>query len=260
MRYDTLNKKEQKEIGEVLSGLGLNEKEKAVYLALLEKGQGQSLSGAAKLVGMPLTSVKYVVTQLEKNGFVDITKKRTQNIYGAADPHLLKKILERKIQDVNDIIPILNKLKADGFDPARIRIYNRDRMSDIFLNALKAKEKLIYEIVSARDLQYILGEKLHFTRRRVEASVRLRSLRVEEYEIKRYNKRLHEKELREAKFLPRELSFRSSIMIWDDNCAFFTTKEEGLAWVVRSRTTAEMMRQLFDLLWSVSRRMETLIE
>ena len=176
------------------------------------------------------------------------------------EPAELKKILERKLQDVSGIIPLLNGLKADEASSARIMVYDRVRMSDIFHEALKTESKMIYEIVSARDLQEILGEKFHFTKRRMAAGVRLKSLRVEKFEIKKYNKRIHEKELREAKFLPAELAFRSSVMIWDDYTAFFTTKQEGLAWVVKSRATADMMQGLFDLLWGVSRRMETLPE
>jgi len=85
--------------------------------------------------------------------------------------------------------------------------------------------------------------------------VRLRSLRVERREIKKYAPEIDARELREAKFLPRELTFRASIMIWDDTVAFFTPKDEGLAWTVRSSALAETLRQLFDLLWSVSRKM-----
>jgi len=44
-------------------------------------------------------------------------------------------------------------------------------------------------------------------------NVRLKSLRVEAREIKKYNKRIHERELREAKFLPAEMNFRGLIMI-----------------------------------------------
>jgi hypothetical protein len=119
---------------------------------------------------------------------------------------------------------------------------------------------LVYEIVSAKELQKILGEKFHFTKRRMQEKVRLKSLRVEKNEIKKYTRSIHEKELREAKFLPRELTFRSSMMFWDNKVAFFTTKEEGIAWIVESKVLSETMKQLFELLWSVSRRIETISE
>ena len=76
-------------------------------------------------------------------------------------------------------------------------------------------------------------------------------------EIKKYNQAKHTKELREAKFLPRELTFSCSVLCWDQHVAFFTAADEGVAWVVQSPSMSQMMRQIFDLLWSVSRRMET---
>jgi hypothetical protein len=130
-------------------------------------------------------------------------------------------------------------------------------MRDIFFEALKTKQKVIYEIVAAQELQDILGEKLHFTKRRLEKTIRLKSLRVEKREIKAYSKLRHIKELREARFLPRELTFSTSIMFWDNTVAFFTTNSEGLAWVVESGSLHTMVMQLFTLLWDVSRPMIT---
>jgi len=152
---------------------------------------------------------------------------------------------------------MLQKMRAEPVASARIRVYERERAADIFHAALSSRDRLVYEIVSARDLQDVLGEKFHFTKRRVAAKVRLNSLRVESREIKKYSKATHARELREAKFLPRELTFRCSVLFWDDTVAFFTTKGEGLAWTVESKTLRETYEQLFALLWSVSRQMET---
>ena len=88
--------------------------------------------------------------------------------------------------------------------------------------------------------------------------MRLKSLRVEAREIKKYSAAIHAKEMREARFLPREFTFRASILFWDDTVAFFTTKDEGIAWTVQSPVIRELFQQVFDMLWSVSRKMETL--
>ncbi|MBP9698366.1 MAG: hypothetical protein KBD65_04235, partial [Candidatus Moranbacteria bacterium] len=58
-------------------------------------------------------------------------------------------------------------------------------------------------------------------------------------------------------FLAKELTFTCSVLCWDQTVAFFTASNEGIAWVVQSASLSQMMRQLFELLWSVSRRMET---
>lgn len=235
---------------------GLNEKEQATYLALLPLGRA-TLTPIAHAAGLPVTTVQSIMGRLAEAGLVAVAKRGSRSVYEAHDPIVLRRLLERQIEEAAGIIPHLQKLRSDERRPARIRVYERERMTDVFHLALAPKRKPLLEIVSAKDLQEILGEKFHFTRRRLKAGLPLRSLRVERYEIKKYSKATHARELREAKFLPRELAFKASLMCWDDTVAFFSSKDEGLAWTVESRSMAETVRQLFELLWSVSRTMET---
>ena len=259
MEVSKLNKLQQKEITEVLSRFGLSQKDQQIYLALLQSGK-ITITPLSRLVNQPVTTVQSAIGRLVDKGIVDVTKQKSRHVYEAHDPSILKKIIERQAQDVASIIPFLNTLKTETTISPKIRVYYRDRVTDIFHEALKCEGKLVYEIVSAKDFQEIIGERFHFTRRRLKNDVYLKSLRVQETEIKKYSKKTHERELREAKFLPSELTFRCSIMFWDNTVAFFTTKEEGLAWTVESKTLVETMKQMFGLMWSVGRKMETAIE
>jgi len=254
-----LSPQEQKEIHETLDQFGLNEKDKTVYLALLGHSQ-TTVTPLARIVQYPTTTVQSVLVRLIDKGLVSATKKRSRHIYQALDPSVIKKILQRQIEEMNDVIPLLQKLHGGPSTSARLRVFYRERMADIFHEALACKDKNIYEIVAAKEFQDIIGEKFHFTRRRVKKNIHLKSLRVESREIKKYSTKTHKRELREAKFLPRELTFASQIMFWGDTVAFFSTKEDGLAWIVESVTIRDTVQQLFDLLWSVSRKMETLVE
>ena len=235
---------------------GLNDKERAVYLALLPLGE-TSLTPLARSARLPITTVQSIVARLVDDGLVGVSKRKSRHLYEAHDPVILRRLLERQIEEAAGVIPHLQKLRAEEGGGARIRVYYRERVTDIFHQALAAKSTTIIEIVSPRNIQEILGEKFHFTRRRLKAGVGLRSLRVEAREIKKYSKETHTREKREAKFLPRELNFRASLMCWDDTVAFFSAEDEGLAWTVESRSIAETVRQLFELLWSVGRTMET---
>lgn len=245
-----------KEIREVLERFGLRDADQRVYLALVASG-ASTLSPLSRQTGLPVTTVQSVAKRLVDLGIVNVTKRKSRSVYEADDPAVLRRILERQAEEVAGIIPMLQKMKSGPASSPKIRVYQRERVADVFHEALKGKDKLVYEIVSARDLQDVLGEKFHFTKRRVADGVRLNSLRVESQEIKKYSKSAHARELREARFLPRDLTFRCSIMFWDDTVAFFTTKAEGLAWTVESKTLRETFEQVFSLLWSVSRHMET---
>lgn len=244
---------DQKEIVEVLADFGLRPNERDVYLALLPLGNS-TLTPLAQASGLPLTTVQSVVERLVQHGLVAVSKRRSRHTYEAYDPSILRTMLLHRAEEVATIIPDLRKMMASEATTAHVKIYARDRIVDIFHAALLAKTKAVYEIVSARDLQTVLGEKFHFSRRRIRNGVRLLSLRVEKNEIKKYSADLNRRELREARVLPRELTFRASIMFWDDTVAIFPPKQEGTAITITSPAVRETIAQIFDLLWSVSRK------
>lgn len=247
---------QHKEIAETLERAGLSAPEQKAYLDLLANG-ASSATPVARRIGLPATTVQAILNRLGAKGVVHTSKHKSRSVYEAKDPVVFKNLLEQSLREITQAIPLLKELKADAAAPAKIRIYARERATDVFRQALSCKEKTIYEIVSAKDLQETLGERFHFTRRRVASGIALKSLRVEAAEIKKYSKDTHAQELREAKFLPREFTFPCSVMFWDDTVAFFAAAPEDLAWTVRSPSFRAMQQQLFDLLWSLGRKMET---
>ncbi|MBI4449757.1 hypothetical protein HY634_01745 [Candidatus Uhrbacteria bacterium] len=252
----SLTSLQRKEVHEVLERYGLSGKEREAYLALLSFGPA-TVTPFARHLRVPVTTAQSLLNRLTERGLVGTTKRRSRTVYEAREPVVLRRLLERQIEEVATIIPFLKTLQVAAGTSAKIRVFERDRINDILIASLSCKEKFVHEIVSAGPFQAMIGERLHYTRRRVAAGVRLRSLRVEATEIKKYSGAAHARELREAKFLPRELTFQWSIFFWDDTVAFFAPPDEGIAWTVESRTLRVTMQQLFDLLWSVSRRMET---
>lgn len=247
---------QKKEVSEVFKNLGLKNSEQDVYLALLTSGPN-TITPLGRLLRTPPTTIQAILNRLEEFGIIGTTLRKSRHVYEALEPIVLRKILEEKIKEVTGILPILEQLnKKEKGAGAKIRVYYRDRMTDIFNEALQAKSKLVYEVVSAKDIQKILGEKFHFTKSRIKEGVKLKSLRVETGEIKKYNQAKNLTELREAKFLPRELTFQANFMFWDNKIAIFSSKDEGLAVLIESKTIKEMFLQIFELLWSVSRKME----
>lgn len=251
-----LNSIQEKELAEVLLSLGLKEKEQVVYRALLEVGES-TLTPLARHTALPVSTTESILDRLASDGLAVVSKIKSRRVYTAAEPVALKQMLESKMREVTSILPFLETLKTESSSTTKTRVYHRERMADIFDAAMRAKSKHIYEIVAARDFQEILGEKYHFTRRRIENNVQLKSLRVESRELKTYSRETNRRELREAKFLPRELTFKGTILFWDSTVAFFTTKAEGLAITIESTVLAEMMKQFFELFWEISRAMET---
>ena len=142
MRFKQLKPLEQKEIREVLSVFGLIKKEQDVYLAMLPLGK-TTLTPVSEQTGFPVTTVQSVIKRLVGVGLIDITKRKTRSVYEAHDPSVLKKILERKTQDVIGIVPLLKQMKTEETVTPKIRVYFRERVTDIFNQALASKEKMV---------------------------------------------------------------------------------------------------------------------
>ena len=244
---------------EVFEQLGLNQNEIMVYWQLVSLGRA-TLTPISLAADLPLTTVQTIVKRLVARGWIKVGKNKSRQVYEALDSVIIQKILERQTQEVKQILPLLKKIKADRVVKNKIEIYRGKNIVDLLHKALEGKEKIIYEIVAARNFQITIGEKLHFTKNRVERGIELKSLRVEVEEIKKYNEKIHRRELREAKFLPRELNFDASMMMWDQSVAWFSNADEKTAVLIESGSMVQMQKQIFELLWSVSRKMETLVE
>lgn len=248
--------KQKQEITEVLSGFGFNPKDEQVYLVLLEMGQ-TTLTPLARRLSLPVTTIQSTMHRLVKKGVVDVTKNKSRSVFTAHHPDVFKTLLTEQAKSVAGILPLLASLKTETLEQARIKIFERERVTDILNESLNAKSKTVYEIVSAKEFQNVIGEKFHYSRRRIQKNIKLKSLRVRSEEIKTYNAATHAKELREAKFLPVDMTFQTSILFWDDTVAIFSTKAEGSHVMITSKSVREMIQQIFELLWSVSGKMET---
>lgn len=254
-----LTQQQRTEITEVLSGFGFNQKDEAVYLALLEMGSA-TLTPLSRKLSIPVTTIQSTLARLEKRGVVGTTKRKSRSVYEALDPNVFKDLLKEQAVAVAGIVPLLKELKISTSELSTIRVFERDRVAEILNESLKCTDKLVLEIISAKPFQEVIGEKYHYSRRRVKAGIRLNSLRVRSTEIKQYNAARHQHELREARFLPPEMTFEASVLIWDHTVALLSTKSEGAHVMITSPAIALMYRQLFGVLWSVSGKMETLHE
>jgi sugar-specific transcriptional regulator TrmB len=249
-----LTNNELQEIFEVLESIGIKPSEQQVYITLIQLGPS-TISPISKATELPLTTVQSVLQRLCDKRLVSFSKNKSRHVYKAEHVSVLKQLVQDQERGINNIIPLLKKLTASFDSSQNVKIFTGKNIQNIFHEALKAKSKIIYEIVSAKDIQDLLGEKFHFSKRRIEKKVHLKSLRVQAHEIKKYSQEINTKELREVHFLPKELDFHSSFMMWDNTVAFFTTRSDGFAWTVENETNRATFKALFDFLWKISKNL-----
>ena len=91
-----------------------------------------------------------------------------------------------------------------------------------------------------------------FTSRRVEKKIFSKCLRPKNDEFKKNWIETQKKELREVRLLPEGVSVPGMIFIYDNKVAIIIPEEEGLGFIITSKTFSESLKNIFDALWVVS--------
>lgn len=95
------------EISELLKKIGLNTKEAAIYITLMEKG-AMTVSGIAKATGLHRPAIYQVLPGLEKRGLVTISPKGKLKHYGAESPEKLKNMISDLANQLDQVLPELS--------------------------------------------------------------------------------------------------------------------------------------------------------
>jgi sugar-specific transcriptional regulator TrmB len=89
-------------IPEILERMGLNDKETAVYLALLSVGTAPS-SALGKRTKLPKSTAHYTCQQLVKKGLARMVQKGTSFYFTCEPPEKLLQLLEKKRKDIDSL-------------------------------------------------------------------------------------------------------------------------------------------------------------
>jgi sugar-specific transcriptional regulator TrmB len=117
------------DIHATLGALGLNDKERAAYLSLLQLGPSPA-SAVARHAGIPRSMAQYTCQQLVQKGMLVQSRRRNAFIYAAEPPSKLlllierqRRALDRREHDVQTILGTLQGLMQPGRLLPRIRFY-----------------------------------------------------------------------------------------------------------------------------------------
>ena len=248
------------EISEYLRQLGLNEKEDKVYLVCLELGES-TITLIFKKSGYPKTTVYFVLEKLEEKGLIEIFEHNNKFEYVPNPPKSLVGLFKEKqaklqddIEGLEKVIPELNQLYGRAPFQPKARLFNgQEELRKIYEEILEMpidEEWYVGEtskIVEALGVQYLKN----WITRRVKKKIRSKSIRVRSEEAKE-PEFVSKEYLRQVRYAPADFRSPTHILIYGDNVAIITTREENFGLVVTSREYASTMKSWFEQLWRVS--------
>lgn len=206
----------------------------------------------AKKAGLERTTTYHQLENLIKLGLISSYRSNNVKRFAAESTQKIKGMLENKISLFDKYLPELKKIST-GERLINLRLFEgSEGVLQIAEEELACKEKMVRSIGSMKDLRKAGKGKITFTQRRVEKKIFSRCLRPKNDEFVPHWLEDQQKELRGVRLLPENVSVPGMTFIYDDKVAVITPEEEGLGFIITSKTHSAAMKNIFDALWEIS--------
>jgi len=237
-----------------LSSLGLDDKSQKVYLALLQLGDAPATM-LSKKAGLKRTTTHHHLELLISLGLISSYRQNNTKRFVAENPSKIKGLLEAKIAMFDKSLPELQKISVVRERFTKLRLFEgTEGVQQIAEEELACREKIVRSIGSMRDLRKASDGKITFTSRRLEKKIFSRCLRPENDEFKKGWLESQQQDLREVRLLPKDSDYPGMTFIYDDKVAVITPDEEGIGFIITSKTFSQQMKSTFDLLWEQGKK------
>ncbi|MFA6917902.1 MAG: urea ABC transporter substrate-binding protein [Candidatus Gracilibacteria bacterium] len=253
-------------IQQLLSDIGLSDKESAMYIALLRHGE-QPISFLAKKVGFNRGTGYVILHSLLEKGLVTKSTKKDVNYFAPLDPEQLITYLEHRKQKIESdktrVKAMMEQLTAIANPNAvkpKIKFFEgAEGARTVLEDTLSSHEKVLHAYQSISDVIDFAGADFFedYTNRRIQTSCVLYAIQTRDKDKKAFDldprSRRHttsKKELREIRYASEDMAFPMTMYIYDNKLAVISSKEEGFSLIIESRELAEMQKKIFGMMWN----------
>lgn len=239
---------------EVVRGLkafGFDEKEVKVYLAGLEIGTASVLE-LSRRTNLPRTTLYPILERLEHQGVFKVGKEKNTTVYIAEHPEVLNTKLEERTQLFASTLPSLSAIRSSVSDGPGVTFYEgSEGFKRIWKSIISSGVKEYRLITSGTGLLEYVKEP-YLVNRVITERLKNKILSKQLIRDSRDARKIVQKdknELRESRFLPKDIFLPCSVLIFADQVAFFTTRKENTMILLASGDVALTYKTLFDLIW-----------
>jgi len=234
---------------QTLRGLGLGEKEAAIYVAALELGSASAAAIAAK-AGIQRTHFYDLSEKLLAGGFLNKAAHGTRSTFSAIDPSLLVELQEEKLKKLKEVLPEFKALYNTTGQKPRISYFEgKEGIDQINEDTLRYKGEMIGFTTPRFVMIRTRSTGKAFIKKRVAAGKRSRVIGEDSPEVRELQKHDRE-ELRETRILsPSVFSSAVEIVLYGNKMAIVDYKHQW-GFIIEGTEIAQAMRMIFELVWS----------
>ncbi len=235
-----------------LKALDLNEKEATLYLKGLEMGEF-TISSIAQATNIKRPTCYLVIEELLKKGLITLIPRGRKNLYRIAPPEVLLETIHKKASLAQTILPFLQNIQVKKNSTPTIHFYRGHRgIETIYNDVLKSKPgTTLYSITPVNQLLNVVGSDFFYDWVKKRAARKIQSKTILPVKDKSTKGFFDPEALREVRFLPEPFVMNTTMGIYGNKVAFFSSTKDNFSFIVTSEEFAETMKDMFNFLWQM---------
>lgn len=241
------------EITKILEKLGLNDKEVAIYLALLQTGT-TAASVLGKKTGMPRSTARFTCDQLIKKGLCTSVQKGNTFLFSPESPDKLMYFVEQKKKDVvreedavNRIIGDLKKMANPYSVLPKVRFFEGiEGVQNLFNKMIETPSNLVSFGAGDYFLDQVPELIQKFRDKAYKQYKNIKVIRAPKYKSK------HKKDIREmeTKYFLEIDELKVDIQITENKVSIASVSQNSpMGILIVNREIADAFQQIFNELW-----------
>ncbi|MGB3073265.1 MAG: helix-turn-helix domain-containing protein [Candidatus Moraniibacteriota bacterium] len=229
----------------------MNEKEAAIYLALLELGES-NIGQLAKKSGVKRTTVYDVLEALKQKGLASQIKKSKKTLFSAEDPRSLEQTLDEKKHRLQVMLPELLSLANFLDNKPRIRFYEgTEGIKEVYKDTLRYPDLELLAWVAEEAIE-AFDEKFlndYYLPRRVEKKIWVRAIAPDVPYMQQYKGQdipsLRKTRLLDAARFPLDVE----INLYGRNKIGIMSFSEKIGLIIESERIFRTLESIFEAQW-----------
>ena len=232
-----------------LENIGLNKKEASVYIAALQIGSNP-VSKIAKQARINRVTAYDIMEKLAKRGLVTSFTRAKVKYYTAADPELVITDFQKKVDELNEALPLLKELTGEVAKPTVTTNEGLESIKKIFTQALRTEEEILL-IANIKEIELHWSTfNEDFERKRMDYEIPLRLIALDDQRgefMKEYDDEFQRKTRLVSK---AQYNFSTQTLLFDGKVALinFTT---NVGVVIEDKDIVSTQKTLFEMQWSL---------
>ena len=246
------------EIMNVLSNIGLDNKQAAVYMALLELGTAavQSIAQKAQLK-RPTTYL--ILDELQAKGLVSIVPRAKKILYTAESPDKLSQDLYKKQELVKRYMPNLLAMYNAKKEKPQVRLFEgKEGIKEVYRMIYSSSQVDFFG--TTKEVQAYDPDQLwDYVKRTQFEKVYIRDLLTHCKEDYEYAKKVKTGLNYEIRFIKEGSKFFTDNAVFGDDVVFFSFHPQIFAVMITSREISQAIKTLFEFAWASAEPFEKII-